>query len=375
MCDFGNPNPYPLITMTSDSLHWNELVAAKKAFDYTNRNWKDRIHVLFCSPDKARPFFPEEPRFDPRHCNGLTSETATKCHGHAEQTIWINDALPFWRSFSVCAHEAFHAAVFALSSRGIPLDLREMGSCQCLAFFVEDILRSVVPALERRYGIVGAGKPLDEACHDNWVHRIRKNRVLEKMERIGLAFTHEDTTWRVDVPTVLCGAARAKPLFKRIADNGVETMEENAGLVWSCTNDNCALVWADSSFGARNAFSLIVHGAISAAGFLLSSCGVDVNVANTNSSECVANFIERYLNNICPWFLERFAVNLEVAGKPMSTLATSIPNLRKQCPNRDSMSRSDGGNAKALGKNDKFGNDKMDNNVKIEIVVKPRESK
>ena len=296
---------------------WDELVKADRALDYTNRNWRNRIRILYCSKEEAKPFFPdakEGSRFDLRRCGGLTSARPTARLGRAEQTFWVDDSASAGHAFAACVHEAFHAAAFALTTRSVPLDLREPGACECLGFFVEDILREALPILERRLGVQGAESPRKSTRRDGLALRARKDSVLAKLKKLGIAFTHHDTTWRALVPTVLCNAEDAKPVFERMMDDEVNTMDEDTGGVWFCSNESTALVWADTSSGAREAFVSLAHGAIHAAGGILANCGVDVNVAKVGSSECVAYFIQNYLDGIRPWFLKRFAATLKFPG-------------------------------------------------------------
>ena len=292
---------------------WTGLVQSGKALDYTNRNWKNRIRILYCSREEAKPFFPdakEGSRFDLRRCAGLTSARTTAKLGRAEQTFWVDDSASAGNAFAACAHEAFHAAAFALATRSIPLDLREPGARECLGFFVEDILREALPVLERRIGVQGSEVPRKTTRRDGLALRAKKGAVLAKLEELGLAFTHHDTTWRAFVPTVLCNAKDSASVFERMLDEEIGTMEEDDGGVWLCSNESSALVWADTSTGARNAFIALSHGAIHAAATVLANCGVDVNVAKVGASECVAYFIQNYLDGIRPWFLKRFAAEL-----------------------------------------------------------------
>ena len=146
---------------------WNELEKAGKAFVYENRNWKNRIRVLFCTEAEAAPFFrcpADEPRFELSRLGGLVEASRRRRHGRNTQHLWVRETDNAGKALKVLVHEAIHAAAFALAARSIPLDLRDPASGDCLGFFVDDILTQSLPFFERKLGIQGADLP--RSLHD-----------------------------------------------------------------------------------------------------------------------------------------------------------------------------------------------------------------
>ena len=302
---------------------WNELEKAGKAFDYENRNWKNRTRILFCTESEAAPFFrtpADESRFELARLGGLVSALPTQRRGKTLQHLWVRETNEAGTALKVLVHEAIHAASFALAARRIPLDLRNGAAGDCVGFFVEDILTQALPFFEMKLGIEGADLPRRGTRKDRLAVRGGKGATLKTMKKLGVAFEHEDTTWRAWVMAAVCNADDAPPLFANIVESDARHMDEDTGRVWFAETSSQTLVWADGSRGARAAYASLVHGAIHAAGRILANCGVDVDLAKTGSSECVAYFVERFFENIWPWFLSRFAATLRMPG-PAATAA------------------------------------------------------
>ena len=297
--------------------NWNALVAAGKAMLYRNGNWKDDIYVVLCDPDEFRPLLPEHlegTRFDPNRAGGLTFGLPGRKHGRTRQLLWVCKAKDAMCALEVLVHEAIHAASFALAARGIPLDLRDDAAGDCLAFFVEDLLVETLPFFERKLGIQGADLPRRGTRKDRLAIRGGKGSTLKAMKKLGVAFEHEDRTWRSWVTAVVCNADDADPMFNFIVEPAAAGLGGDTGRVWYATTFSEALVWADGSQGARAAYASLAHGAIHAAGSILANCGADVDVAKPGSSESVAYFVQNFFESIRPWFLSRFAATLRVPG-------------------------------------------------------------
>ena len=218
------------------------------------------------------------------------------------------------KSFEVLVHEAIHAASFALAARGVPLDLQRDGACECLGFFVEDLLAETLPFFEKKLGVLGADLPRKGTRKDRLAIRGGKGSTLRAMKKLGVAYEHADRTWRAWVTAVVCNADDADPMFNYVAEPGFARMDEDTGRVWFAWTSSHVLVWADGSRGARAAYASLAHGAVIAAGRVLAGCGVDVDLAKTGSSECVAYFVQNFFESIRPWFLSRFAGTLELSA-------------------------------------------------------------
>ena len=316
--DNGRHKPSAVEIDPTQDKHWNELAAVGKALVYENRNWKNRTYVLLCNEQEARPFFPdskEGSRFELKRCGGLVASVDVRVQGWTTQRMWIKTDAGRGLPFPVLAHEAFHAASFALRNQQIPLDMRGIGASQCLGFFVDDILSQTLPHLEKLLGVSGADLPRKGTRRDRLVRRAAKDRVLDKMSELGISFLHEDKTWKACITTVLGNAEDIKDSLGLALRANLDEMGETSGFAMVSTVSSQALVWADPSQGARRAFTSLAQGAISAAGTILANCGVDVDVSRTGASECVAYFIEHFLENIKPWFLSRFAETLKLPGK------------------------------------------------------------
>lgn len=293
---------------------WNELLKTDRAFLYRNGNWRDNVYVILCNPDDFRPFLPkhlEGTRFDPDRASGLTCSLPGLKHGRTRQLLWVCETPNAMRAFEVLVHEAIHVASFALAARGIPLDLRCDGACECLGFFVEDLLAETMPFFEKKFGIQGADLPRKGTRKDRLAIRGGKGSTLRAMKKLGVAHEHADKTWRAWVTAVVCNAEDADPMFNYVAEPGFPRMDEDTGRVWFASSSSHVLVWADGSRGARAAYASLAHGAVIAAGKILAGCGVDVDLAKTGSSECVAYFVQNFFESIRPWFLSRFARTLE----------------------------------------------------------------
>lgn len=296
---------------------WLALEKAGKATLYRNGNWKDDVLVMLCKPDEVRPFLPADTagtRFDPDRAAGLAHGFPGRIHGRTWQLLWIRETRDAWRALAALVHEAIHVAGFALAAREVPLDLRFDGANECLGFFVEDLLAETLPFFERRLGIRGADLPRRGTRRDRRARCGGKRMLLEAMKKFGVSFEHEDTTWRATVTAAVCNADDAGDLFDGVLETESGPLSESSDCVWFATNASHALVWADGSQGARTAFASLANGAVRAAGIILAGCGVDVNVAKTGSSECIAYFVEHFFNNIRPWFLSRFAGTLELSA-------------------------------------------------------------
>lgn len=297
--------------------NWNALVAAGKAMLYRNGNWKDDVFVMLCRPDEVRPYLPADiagTRLDPDRAGGLAHGLRERNRGRTRQLLWVRETEDAWRALQVLVHEAIHVASFALSARGIPIDLRSDAASDGLAFFVENILAETLPFFEKRLGIQGADLPRKGTRKDGLAIRGGKGSTLRTMKKLGVAFEHEDKTWRAWVMAVVCNADDAKPMFNFVTESDSEFMNEDTNRVWFASEASHAIVWADGSQGARAAFASLAHGAVNAAGMILDGCGVDVDLSKHGSSECVAYFVERFFENIRPWFLSRFAATLKIPG-------------------------------------------------------------
>lgn len=318
LCDdteFRKPSEVE-IDPTKDK-RWDELAAVGKALVYENRNWKNRTYVLFCNEQEARPFFPEAiegTRFELKRCGGLVSGAGVRVRGWTTQRLWVKTDANAGVAFPVLAHEAFHAASFALRERQVPLDMRGIGASQCLSFYVDDFLQETLPHLEKLLGVSGADLPRKGTRRDRLVRRAAKDRVFDKMSELGLSFLHEDKTWKARITTVLGNAEDIKDSLGLALRDNLDEMSETSGFAMVSMVSSQALVWADPSQGARKAFASLAQGAVNAAGCILANCGVDVDVSRIGASECVAYFIEHFLENIRPWFLSRFAGTLKIPG-------------------------------------------------------------
>jgi hypothetical protein len=313
--DFDNTRKEPFAGFPLD--RWNQLLKDGRAMLYRNGNWKDDVYVMFCKPDEFRSFLPESTvgtRFDPDRAGGLACGVPGLKRGRRRQLLWVRETTDAMHALEVLVHESIHAASFALAARGIPLDLRDDAAGNCLAFFVEDLLGETLPFFEKKLGIEGADLPRKGTRKDKLAIRGGKGSTLKAMKKLGVAFEHEDKTWRSWVTAVVCNADDADPLFNYIVEPDAPSMDEDTGRVWYGSSSSHALVWADGSRGARAAYASLVHGTIHVAGDILANCGVDVNVAKTGSSECVAYFVQHFFENIRPWFLSRFAKTLKIPG-------------------------------------------------------------
>ena len=315
--DNGRREPSAIEIDPTQDKRWDELEAVGKAVVYENRNWKNRTYVLLCNEQEARPFFPdakEGTRFELKRCGGLVSGANVHVQGWTTQRLWVKTDANASVAFPVLAHEAFHAASFALRERQIPLDMRGIGASQCLSYYVDDFLQETLPPLEKLLGVSGADLPRKGTRRDRLVRRAAKDRVLAKMSELGISFLHEDKTWKACITTVMGNVEDIKDSLSLALRANLDEMSETSGFAMVSTVSSQALVWADPSQGARKAFASLAQGAVSAAGCILANCGVDVDVSRTGASECVAYFIEHFLENIQPWFLARFAGTLKVPG-------------------------------------------------------------
>ena len=318
-----NTNTDKLDDISADA--WNAMEMDGKAMLYRNRNWKDDVYVLCCCPDDIRQFLPEDisgTRFDPERNGGLACMLSGFKRGRSRQVLWVRETANIWVALRTLVHEAIHVASFALNDRHIPLDLRKRGAGDCLGFFVEDLLTETLPFFEKKFGILGAALSRQRTREDRLAARGGKGAPLPAMKKLGVAFEHEDKTWRASVVAAICNAEDAPSIFNLVTESGLKDADEDADRVWFSSTEASAFVWADGSQGARAAFASLAHSAIHAAGRILANCGADVDLSKTGSSECVTYFVEHFFENIHSWFLSRFEGSL--VFPPSTNLAVAV---------------------------------------------------
>ena len=307
-----------IASMKPANSHWNALVERGKAMLYRNGNWKDDIYVVYSKPEEFQPFLSEHEGtdgIDISRSSGIACCIPNLDRGRASQLLWVRETGNAMSSIEVLVHEAIHAAADALAVRNIPLDIRHDGLSNCLAFFVEDFLTETLPFFEKRIGIRGADRPVKQRRKSHSENIDGHESTLNALKRKGLAFEHVDKTWRAHVTAVVCDADDANRVFRRMMEPGEASMGQDTGNVWFASKSSHVLMWADGSQGARVAFASLAHGAIHAAGNILADRGVDVDLSKSGSSECVAYLVQRFFENIRPWFLSRFAGTLRFSGK------------------------------------------------------------